>query len=320
MRIVGIDTSSATASVALLEDGQLIAERCHPGSIAGHVAGLAGFKSNHAAILIPLIESVVRQARVSLPEVSGIALSIGPGSFTGLRIGLSTVKGLAYGWGIPVVGVSTLLAQAARVGDPSTRTLAAAGGHSLGIPPENRGVVLSERGSTGSPPRGRSRGSESKGVESGDSGLDGGLHFDGVICALLDARKHEVYVALFRKSKRGLTRLTEDLLVPVEDVIGQMRSRIGSMPCLLIGDGARRYEKLLLDALGVKAQLCAEDSVSSCAAAVARLGMERFRNSESEELGTLVPVYLRPSEAEAKRSNLTDGKFAAKATLTKIPP
>ncbi|MBI2367700.1 MAG: tRNA (adenosine(37)-N6)-threonylcarbamoyltransferase complex dimerization subunit type 1 TsaB [Deltaproteobacteria bacterium] len=261
MRIVGIDTSSATASVALLEDGQLIAERCHPGSIAGDVAGLAGFKSNHAAVLIPLIESAVRQARVSLPEVSGIAVAIGPGSFTGLRIGLSTVKGLAYGWGIPVVGVSTLLAQAARVGE-----------------------------------------------------------FDGVICALLDARKHEVYVALFRKSKRGLTRLTEDLLVPAEDVIGQMRSRIGSMPCLFIGDGARRYEKLLLDALGVKARLCAEDSASSCAAAVARLGMERFRNSESDELGTLVPVYLRPSEAEAKRSYVTDGKFAAKATLTKIPP
>ena len=149
MRIVGIDTSSATASVALLEDGQIIAERCHPISIAGHAAGLAGFKSNHAEILLPLVESVARQARVSLPEVSGIALSIGPGSFTGLRIGLSTVKGLAYGWGIPVVGVSTLLAQAARVGD-----------------------------------------------------------FDGVICSFLDARKHEVYAALFRKSKHGLTRLT----------------------------------------------------------------------------------------------------------------
>src|SRR3990172_9488254 len=76
MRIVGIDTSSATASVALLEDGQIIAERCHPGSIAGHAAGLAGFKSNHAAILIPLIESVVRQAQISLPEVSGIAVCI----------------------------------------------------------------------------------------------------------------------------------------------------------------------------------------------------------------------------------------------------
>jgi tRNA threonylcarbamoyladenosine biosynthesis protein TsaB len=75
------------------------------------------------------------------------------------------------------------------------------------------------------------------------------------------------------------------------------------MPCLFIGDGARRYEKLLLDALGGKAQLCAEHSVSSCAAAVARLGMERMRRCETDDLGELVPVYLRPSEAEAKRSN-----------------
>jgi tRNA threonylcarbamoyladenosine biosynthesis protein TsaB len=244
MRIVGIDTSSATASVALLEDGQLIAERCHPSSIVGHAAGLAGFKSNHAEILLPLIESVARQARVSLPEVSGIALSIGPGSFTGLRIGLSTVKGLAYGWGVLVVGVSTLLAQAARVGD-----------------------------------------------------------FDGVICSFLDARRNEVYAALFRKSKHELTRLTEDLLAPAGSVIDEVSSATGDMPCLFIGDGARRYEKLLLDALGGKARLCAEDSVSSCAAAVASLGMERLRRSKTDDLGKLVPVYLRPSEAEARRSN-----------------
>ena len=244
MRIVGIDTSSATASVALLEDGQLIAERCHPGSIAGHVAGLAGFKSNHAEILLPLIESVIVESRLSLAEVSGIALSIGPGSFTGLRIGLSTVKGLAYGWGIPVVGVSTLLAQAAQAGE-----------------------------------------------------------FDGVICALLDARKNEVYAALFRKRQRELARLTEDLLAPAESVIDRVRRATGDMPCLFIGDGARRYEKLLLDAFGGAARLCAENSVSSCAAAVARLGMERMRRSEADDLGKLVPVYLRPSEAEARRSN-----------------
>ena len=244
MRVVGIDSSSATASAALIEDGRLIAERRHPGSSAGHAAGMTGLKSNHAEILLPLIESVIVEARTTLGEVSGLAVAIGPGSFTGLRIGLSTVKGLAYGWRIPVVGVSTLLAQAARAGD-----------------------------------------------------------FDGVICALLDARKNEVYAALFRKRQRELARLTEDFLAPVEGVLAQVRGATGDMPCLFIGDGARRYEKLLLDALGGKARLCAEDSVSSCAAAVARLGMERLRRSETDDLGKLEPVYLRPSEAEAKRSN-----------------
>ncbi len=244
MRVVGIDSSSTTASAALIEDGQLIAERCHPGSTAGQAAGLTGLKSNHAEILLPLIESVIAEARTTLAEVSGLAVAIGPGSFTGLRIGLSTVKGLAYGWRIPVVGVSTLLAQAARTGD-----------------------------------------------------------FHGVICALLDARKNEVFAALFRKRHQELARLTEDLLAPAASVIDQVRSATGDMPCLFIGDGARRYEKLLLDALGGKARLCAEDSVSSCAAAVGRLGMARLRRCEADDLGKLVPVYLRPSEAEARRSN-----------------
>ena len=244
MRIVGIDTSSATASAALVDDGRLIAERCYPESTAAPAAGLTGLKSNHAEILLPLIESVVAAARATLAEVAGLAVAIGPGSFTGLRIGLSTVKGLAYGWRIPVVGVSTLFAQAARVGD-----------------------------------------------------------FDGVICALLDARKNEVYAALFRKRHQELARLTEDFIAPVEMVIEQVSSAGRAMPCLLIGDGARRYEKSLLDRLRGKARLCAEDTVSSCAAAVARLGMERLRRSESDDLGQLLPVYLRPSEAEAKRSN-----------------
>ena len=244
MRIVGIDTSSVTASVALVEDVQLIAERCYPGSFAAAAGGLASLKSNHATILLPLIESVMVEARVTLAQVSGIAVAIGPGSFTGLRIGLSTVKGLAYGWSTSVVGVSTLLAQAARVGE-----------------------------------------------------------FDGVICALLDARKNEVYAALFRKRRQELSRLTEDFLAPAASVIDRVRRAVGDLPCLLIGDGARRYEKLLLDSLDGGARLCAEDSVASCAAAVARLGMERLRNSESDDLGQLAPVYLRPSEAEAKASH-----------------
>jgi tRNA threonylcarbamoyladenosine biosynthesis protein TsaB len=184
------------------------------------------------------------QTGLSLVEVSGIAIAIGPGSFTGLRIGLSTVKGLAYGWGVPVVGISTLLAQAARVGG-----------------------------------------------------------FEGAICSFLDARKNQVYAALFRKRKQGLTRLTEDLLLTAEEVIARIRTVSEEAPCLLIGDGGHRYEKVLLEALGDGVRLGERESVYSCAAAVACLGIERFRNFESDELGELEPVYLRPSEAEAKRSD-----------------
>jgi tRNA threonylcarbamoyladenosine biosynthesis protein TsaB len=110
MRILGIDTSTRIASVALTQNGELIAEEIHsPRGSASH--------PNHAEVLLPLIDAVLRKSEASLSEVSGLAVSIGPGSFTGLRIGLSAVKGLAYGLGIPVVGISTLLANAARVDD-----------------------------------------------------------------------------------------------------------------------------------------------------------------------------------------------------------
>lgn len=117
MRTLGVDTATSTASVAIVEDGVLVADKIRlrgaltNGSLVGHG------KSNHAEILLPLIESALHEAAVSLAELAGLAVSIGPGSFTGLRIGLSTVKGLAYGWQIPLVGVSTLLANAARVTD-----------------------------------------------------------------------------------------------------------------------------------------------------------------------------------------------------------
>jgi tRNA threonylcarbamoyladenosine biosynthesis protein TsaB len=114
MTVLGIDSATPTASAALIEDGTLIAEEIYPNhSRENHLSKTGNL--DHSEILIPLIASVLERARRSVADLSGIAVSIGPGSFTGLRIGLSTAKGLAYGWRIPVCGVSTLLANAARV-------------------------------------------------------------------------------------------------------------------------------------------------------------------------------------------------------------
>src|SRR5713101_6526754 len=117
MRTLGVDTATSTASVAIIEDGVLVAEKIFPRAVPVNGSTVGHFKSNHAEVLLPLIETALQAAAVSLSELSCLAVSIGPGSFTGLRIGLSTAKGLAYGWQIPVVGVSTLLANAARVTD-----------------------------------------------------------------------------------------------------------------------------------------------------------------------------------------------------------
>jgi len=114
--ILGIDTATATASAALVEDGKLILEEARPGHPQGAPFGSTG-RGSHAENLLPLVDTVLKRAGLSLYDVSAFAVSIGPGSFTGLRIGLSTVKGLVYGWKAPVIGVPTLLAVAARVTD-----------------------------------------------------------------------------------------------------------------------------------------------------------------------------------------------------------
>ena len=234
MRILGIDTATSTASVALIEDGAIIAdEMClQP-------------KAGHAEIILTLVEAVFTEGRASLSDLDGIAVSVGPGSFTGLRIGLSTVKGLAYGGRVPVVGVSTLLANAARVSA-----------------------------------------------------------FDGLICSMLDARKKEVYASFFRRTSGSLVRLTEDAIAPVHAIIKQARNLAAGESTLFFGEGVKVYGNVVASSLKTEVRFCNGDDYPSSAAAVARIGEQRLLHSKGDFLGSMVPVYLRVSEAETKRKEL----------------
>jgi tRNA threonylcarbamoyladenosine biosynthesis protein TsaB len=190
MIILGLDTATPTASVALVEDGKLVAEEFYGKSRKLEHSSLSQAKGNHSEIVLPLIQSILDQGHISLNSLSGLAVSIGPGSFTGLRIALATVKGIAYDWGLPVVGVSTLHANAARVKD-----------------------------------------------------------HEGVICSLLDARKQEVYAAIFHRRGQTLTPLSEDRVCSIATAIESLRHADEASP-LVIGDGAKAYEPLLLNAFG----------------------------------------------------------------------
>jgi len=239
MVILGIDTATTVASVAVVEDGSLVREAVHDPARSGNGGPRRG---NHAANLLPLIDRLLKESGRALTDIDGFAVAIGPGSFTGLRIGLSTVKGLVYGSDAPVVGLPTLHAVAARVDD-----------------------------------------------------------FDGFICPLLDARKKEVYAALFHKAGERLERASEDVVAPPSSVIESIQRRIASERCLFIGDAVRVYEDAVKAALGANGLLTLGEGYRSTAAAVARLAIERIRRGDFEELGSLAPVYLRPSEAELKR-------------------
>lgn len=103
MRILAVETATLLGSIALADDSGVLAEIQSPEGMA------------HARWLMPAVESLFRQTGLSPQEIDGLAVSAGPGSFTGLRIGLSTVKGLALGTGKPVVAVPTLDALARSV-------------------------------------------------------------------------------------------------------------------------------------------------------------------------------------------------------------
>jgi len=241
MIILGIDTATATASVAIVENGRLVVEDTGTGFQApGN--GSAPHRGNHAEILLPLLDKLLEKTGLRLTDIGAFALAIGPGSFTGLRIGLSTVKGLAYGSDAPVIGISTLAAVAARVDDT-----------------------------------------------------------DGYVCPFLDARKKEVYAALFSRKGKTLKRASDDFAASPENVVEAVRRLIRDEPCLFIGDAARTYANVVKESLGKNGRLTPGENYPSIASAVAFLAEEKIHRREYDSVGSLVPLYLRPSEAELKR-------------------
>ena len=102
--IIHIETATDVCSVALSRGTEII-------GLKEEVGG-----NNHAKNLLPFVDEVLKQSGVNMTEINGVAVSIGPGSYTGLRIGVSTAKGIAYTAGIPVMAVSTLesIAQGAK--------------------------------------------------------------------------------------------------------------------------------------------------------------------------------------------------------------
>jgi tRNA threonylcarbamoyladenosine biosynthesis protein TsaB len=104
VRVLGIDTASRVASVGVCETGVALVSRALPAS------------SSHASSVLPGIDEVLRSVGLSTADLDLLAVTVGPGSFTGLRVGLSTAKGLALATGLPLVGVPTLVAYARAAG------------------------------------------------------------------------------------------------------------------------------------------------------------------------------------------------------------
>ena len=223
MVVLGLDTATWTAAVGVVRDQIVLGEDVEPAS-RSHVTSLPG-----------LIERVLARAGLGIGDVEGLAISIGPGSFTGLRIGLGLMKGLAFAGGVPLAAVSTLEALAA--------------------------VSGAERGQT--------------------------------VCAALDARKREVYGALFRVDDDGsLRRLGPDVALAPEALAARLPAGT-----VLVGDASASYPETLGPGLVVRPFATHHPR----GGVVARLGARLLAAGEAVDVGTTEPVYVRPSEAELAR-------------------
>ncbi|MGD8470682.1 MAG: tRNA (adenosine(37)-N6)-threonylcarbamoyltransferase complex dimerization subunit type 1 TsaB [Desulfobacteraceae bacterium] len=222
MKILALDTATQSCSVAVTNDGFLSAE-------------LSIVKSQtHSKHLMELIHSVLEIAGFHPGDLDGLAVTIGPGSFTGLRIGISTVKGLAYALARPVVGISTLEALAWQCGQTSY-----------------------------------------------------------LICPLIDARKGEVYGATYGFNEGRLIQKTGPRAMVPEAVVEDIKS-----PCVFIGTGARLYRQDIVAATKGLAHFVPEGQNMIRASSVAFLSMPRFEANDTDEVGGLVPHYIRKSDAE----------------------
>jgi tRNA threonylcarbamoyladenosine biosynthesis protein TsaB len=225
MHILAIDSTAVTVSVALTEDFRLISQYSINKTLT------------HSETLLPMIRSMLDTARFNIGDIGMFACSAGPGSFTGVRIGVSTLKGLAFGTGKPCVGVSTLEALAYNLTD---------------IDP------------------------------------------DAIICPVMDARRGQVYNALF--SCR--TRLTPDRPVSLTALEEELKKY--NTDIYIVGDGYNlAHEKIKLPHIRKTPEPLRYQNAYSVAAVALRKYMEEPGSYADTDLS---PVYLRPSQAERERS------------------
>lgn len=230
MLTLSIETSDFMGGVALICDGRPVAEM----SLAS--------KETHSRRLTATIKWLMQRLGAEWSDLDLLAVSLGPGSFTGLRIGIATVKGLAFALGLPLIGVPTLDALASH--------------------------VIACKGD--------------------------------IVCPVLDARKSEVYTALYQIRNSGeLEKISPYQVISPEQlaVFVPYGQRV-----LLLGGGLLLYKDIFVRGLGNRAVIVPSHMAYVRAASVGILAELRWQKEKRpDDFNILKPIYVRPSEAEAKK-------------------
>jgi tRNA threonylcarbamoyladenosine biosynthesis protein TsaB len=234
MKVLAIETSTMLGGIAISDES------------AGLIAEVRlNVKSTHSERLMTGIDHLLKQSSMTIHDIDFFAVATGPGSFTGLRIGLSTVKGFSFASGKPVVSVPTLEAFAWNV--PYCRHL---------------------------------------------------------VCTVLDARKKEVYAAVFQWEEDNFSRLIQEISIKVDRLTEKIRSelseRLSDKKILFMGEGALIYREEISGIMGDKALFAPSAKMVPSPANVAQLGLKKALKGDYAEPAGLTPFYIRRSEAELK--------------------
>ena len=227
MLILAFETSAKAASVALTENGKLLGESYQN-------TGLT-----HSQTLMVMAEDTLKQCGRTAADVQAVAVAEGPGSFTGVRIGVAAAKGFAWGKQIPCFGLSTLEAMA----------------ESLGA-------------------------------------------YSGIVCPVMDARRSQVYNALFRAKSGKLERLTDDRAIALKDLAEELKNY--EEPVFLVGDGSNLCYNTLVNQIP-NMVLPPEHRLHQRAVGVAILAGRMADAGLAPSGNELNPNYLRLSQAERER-------------------
>ena len=230
MKILAIDSSGLVASAAIWEGD--------PGE-RGCILALSStdYKKTHSQTLLPMIDSICRETSNTAGDFDAVAISAGPGSFTGLRIGSATAKAIAMAAEAPVIEVPTL------------------------------------------------------------AGLAYNLWGAGAyVCPMMDARRNQVYTALYGFENGNLVTHIEGEAVAVEDMIGRVNA-LGK-EVIFLGDGADAYKKILESSVTVPLRFAPAHLNRQSAASVAVLGSKMYAEGAYVNADDHSPVYLRVSQAE----------------------
>ena len=226
--VLGLDTSTSIASLAVIVGGRVAASAERP--VTSHGAALPG-----------AIDKVLAEAGLAISGLGAIAVGTGPGSFTGLRIGLSYAKGIAMASGCALVGVPAFDAMA---------------------------LAALER-----------------------NNIDHGR----LVCVIVDARKGEVYAALYRVVADGLEKLSDEMVIALEHLASRITEDV-----MFVGDGRAKDAAALVASRGHRVAVFDTGMLDLRGVCVAALGGARFARGETDRAASLEPLYIRTPEATFK--------------------